>query len=332
MVVGLDAEVGLLPRPRPRGRGAPPPVPEAPRDPEEGGLVRREAAVLSAGALVLLCNALLLASARRDRAGEAGPAIRLTERELPLEVRGIDATWTSLRIDWNADLERRRRDAGWFDRDELAALGFDTHLPAEDPEADEFYGWQPPREAWVVLEMDGEAARAWREKREQELAATLRKLGDDRESPDARRAVEAFESDRASRSRLFAVDAGSDLAALRARYPDPARWLVVRAVVAASCDRRWDPETRSESPPVLRGRIEELRVGEIEVPLAKRALLDGLAEKDREEARRAKASAGEEAVAPVSPRRREPRYDVLLRYGRGHTPWVEEVRPLAPPR
>ena len=286
--------------------------------------MRRAVAVLSAGALVLLCNALLLASARRNRTGGAGSSIMLTERELRLDVRGIDATWTSLRLDWNADLEWRRREAGWFDREKLAALGFDTRLAADDPEAGEFYGWQPPREAWVVLELDGDAARGWLTRREQELAATLRTLGNDADAPESRRAVEAFEEERASRSRLFPVDAGTDATALRARYPNSARWLVVSAVVAASCDRRWDPETRTETPPFVRGRIAELRVEEIEVPLRKRALLDQLAVNDRDEPRR--------AGTPDSPRRGPPRYEVLLQYGRGHAPWVEEVRPLSPNR
>lgn len=286
--------------------------------------MRRAALLAAAGALVLLSNALLLGVAARNRRG-GGEAVELTERELRLVPGETEGAWASLRLEWNADVELRRRDAGWFDRAKLGALGFETRLPPTDPEAEAYYGWQPPKERWVVLELDGESTRRWLERRRREFDAALAAPGLDPRGPEARRAVAAHEADVSTRSRLFPVDAGADEAALRARYPDPARWLLARAVVAASCGRPWDPATRSPGAPVVRGLVRSLRVEGIEVPREKRGLLDELARRDRAERERGRAQGrGDEPRVRTG----EPRYRVFLRYGREHAPWVEEVRPL----
>jgi hypothetical protein len=259
--------------------------------------VKRWALLLSAAAIVIVANSVVLSRAARNRAGEPEGEVELTERELRLEPGVGEQTWASLRIDWNSELQWRRKEPGWFDREKLASLGFDCRLAQDDPEAEGFYAWQPAREVWVVLELEGEA----------------------------RRATEASVKDRASSSRLFAVDAGTDAQALRARYPDRGRFLLARALVSAGCFPSWDPGTRTRGAPFIRGTVLDLLVGEIQVPREKRALLDSLAARDRE-ARRKKGPASDD---PGLAERGEPRYRVRLRYGRLHAPWVEDVTPVS---
>jgi hypothetical protein len=67
-------------------------------------------------------------------------------------------------------------------------------------------------------------------------------------------------------SRLFAIDAGLDLAALRARYPDATTDAIVRARVR--------PQWRSPGAP-RGGVIEALSADEVNVPLALRPVFDG---------------------------------------------------------
>lgn len=259
----------------------------------------RRAPLLSIAALVAVAAPLLVVLASvRNRVAEPEAEVVLTSRELRLVPLGEGRRWAVLRLDWNRDLQWSRKEPGWFDVARLAALGFDTRLPASDARASGFYGWQPAREVFLALEYDGRAA-----------AET------DLEFPDGV----------SSRSRLHPIDAALQERALRARHPDRHRVLVVRAVVSAEVYGHWDPSTRTASPPFLRGRIQRLLVEEIQLPHEKRALLDALASG---EARPAGAGAtSPAAAADRKPSRDVPAYRVVLRTGRRLEPWVVEVKP-----
>lgn len=259
--------------------------------------MRRAPLLAVAAAVAVVAPLFVAASSARNRSGEPEAEVVLTERELRLVPIGEGRRWALLRLDWNRDLQWTQQEPGWFDGGKLATLGFDTRLPASDSRASGFYAWQPAREVFLALELDGEAAR------EADLA-----------NPEGV----------ASRSRLHPVDAALDARALRARHPDRHRVLVVRAVVAAECFARWDRETRKASPPFLRGRVQRLLVEEIQVPKEKRALLDAIASG---EVRPAGAGATvPEAAGRVKSSREDPLFGVVLRTGRRLEPWVVEVR------
>jgi len=264
--------------------------------------MRRAPFLAAAASFALLAPLLLALAAARNRAGEPEAEVVLTEREARLVPVGEGRRWAVLRLDWNREREQDRKEAGWFDGPKLAALGFDTRLPAEDGRARAFYGWQPPRTVYLALELDGPAAaRA------------------DAEDPDGR----------ASRSRLHVVDADLDAGALRARHPDRGRVLVVRGVVEARCTGRWDPRTRSLSAPFLHGLVRRLLVEELHLPRGKRALLDALASGEWRP-----SGAGATRDAPdvaAKPAEAAPRYELVLRTGRRFEPWAVAVRPTGPP-
>jgi hypothetical protein len=250
-----------------------------------------------AAAVAIGAPLFLAVSSARNRSGEPEAEVVLTGRELRLVPVGEGRRWAVLRLDWNQDLQWTQQEPGWFDGEKLATLGFDTRLPASDSRASGFYAWQPAREVFLALELDGEAARAA-----------------DRANPEGV----------ASRSRLHPVDAALDARALRARHPDRHRVLVVRAVVAAECFARWDRETRKASPPFLRGRIQRLLVEEIQVPKEKRALLDAIA--SGEALPTGAGATIPEAAAGTRASAEAPRYGVVLRTGPRLEPWVVEVR------
>lgn len=250
-------------------------------------------------AVALAVPLLLLRASARNRAGEPEAEVVLTEHEARLVPQGEGRRWALLRLDWNRDLQWDAKDAGWFDAARLAAVGFDTRLPADDPNAAGFYAWQPARVVFLALERDGPAAAA-----------------SDADLPEGR----------ASRSRLHPVDADLDAGALRARHPDRHRVLVVRAVVSAECRGRWDRATRTMSPPFLRGRVRRLLVEEIQLPREKRAFLDALAA-GLPRPRGAGATNARPEAAPAKRSDEAPRYSVVLRTGRRFEAWVAEVRP-----
>lgn len=262
--------------------------------------MRRAAPLAAAVAVAVAAPLLVLAASARNRAAAPEAEVELTEREARLVPVGEGRRWAVLRLDWNRDDPSARRDAGWFGREKLASLGFDTRVPEGDDRAPGFYGWQPSRVAFVALEHDGRAAAE---------------------------ADDASPKDAGSRSRLHAVDADLDPRALRARHPDRRRVLVVRAVVSASCRGRWDPSTRTLSAPFLGGRVERLLVEEVHVPASRRALLNALA---GGAPRPAGAGGPPRADGSRRPAAAPPRYRVLLRTGSRFEPWVAAVTPAGP--
>lgn len=242
-----------------------------------------------AALVVIVANAFALAGARLNRTAEPEAALVLTERELRLPPREADNTAMVLRLEWT-DLQPRYPDEetqGWFDAAKLASIGFDTSLPVTRENQSRYQG-MAPRAIYAVLEHDGDA---WRR---HEAA----RAGD--RDPQA-----------ASRgTRLVLIDVGTDAAALRARYPDRTRTVVVPATAGLRFVR---PKT---GQPFLKGHVNAVYPMELNVPKPLRPVLEALSPRtafgvDRQ--------SGElEAVG-------EPRYRVTVKWGRSLEPWIEAV-------
>lgn len=101
------------------------------------------------------------------------------------------------------------------------------------------------------------------------------------------------------------VHAGTDAAVLRARYPDRSRYLILRGNV------RPDGLDAKCKPPVVGGRISDIAVGQVNVPLDLRAELDRI----------------RDAPGPRAPDR-PPRYEVRIATGQRLEPWIEQVTAL----
>jgi hypothetical protein len=271
----------------------------------------KRAGWLAALLLLVAVNALVLAGVAWNRSGEAQARLQLTERELPLQYRYAGAeenTGVALRVQLHEDSYA----PAWLDADKLRALGFS--LPGREAlSGDAGTRLKRPlsRKAWVVLEFDGPA---WRDA----LAAKAQRLADvrlDLESGTAtRKQVESLEKSlarmRQGGSRLVAVDAGRDPAALRARYPDSTRYVVTGARV-----RAWVGRSREAEDDVDRLAVKgylSLLVNRIHVPLQHRTRLQSVVGDDWRDKRAPDAD-------------QSPRYRVRLYYGRRHEPWVEAI-------
>jgi len=262
----------------------------------------RRAGPILAAVVVLVANAVALVGVARNLSGRPEAEVLLTERELPMAPWSDESTGTFVRLEWQRSLPGSKVEWPWFDRAKLESLGFDC--ARWEKEARERYGRMVPRRAYVVLEYDGPAWARWLEAREAEAEGT--------DGEDAR----------VSASRLVPIDVGLDPGELRRLYPDRSRCLIVPAIVGAG-----RTEGGLGGKVVLGGQILYVLVSEIHVPKGLGALLAELRAADaavpappRDEAR---------SGPPVLPRRHAPpRYEVLLRYGAHHEPWVAEVRPL----
>ena len=145
-------------------------------------------------------------------------------------------------------------------------------------------------------ELDGDGQNAARQE-----AARLANA-DSREFTDkAKRAQEQVKREESSNSRLFAVDVGLDRAALRARYPDRSRFLILKATLRPRLETQ-DRKTR------VTGYVSELAVTQINVPHALRPTLEPVLRKRR--------NAADDPAA---------RFVATVAVGQRLEPWIESV-------
>jgi hypothetical protein len=260
---------------------------------------------LAATGLVILSNLIALSGVGLNRVGEPDASLELTERELPIGYRTDEDSGVWLRLSWSGgdtDPFTHGTQLDWLDPGKLEELGFDCSLPLSAGTAELHYDKQLPREAYAVLEQEGGAWEAWLAERQKELDEAVAKVERGEESEDwlATRREELERRER-SASRLFAVDAGVDPAALRRRYPDRGHYAIVPAVF----------ELRADATEIS-GVISRVLVDRIHVSRGQVGSLDGMGP----------ASDGGETEGP--------RYTVSLRFGRRHEPWIESLDPRAP--
>jgi hypothetical protein len=273
-------------------------------------------------ALVVAVNGVVLARVAANRSGEPDASLTLTERELPIVSVSprSESSGVALRLDvqhWVPWTGGPARDfeldpLRWLDAGKLAALGFDVSLPRDADEAELFVARQLPRRAYAVLEMEGSAWEAYRGRITKRFALTERDLDVAPPLPASDRTERGFaRSELRFGSRLFVVDVGADAEALRRQYPDRAAYVIAPAKVRAHLVRdRSSPECPSSCR--VSGSVS-LAIDELSVPRRLQRSLP--AQRDR-------AWYG-------APGEHGPRYEVVLRSGTRHEPWIEEIRPVA---
>lgn len=152
----------------------------------------------------------------------------------------------------------------WLDQEKLASLGFDVNLAPNAPDAERHYDRMLERYVLLVLELDGPArARALQTAHDRvtQLAQKAAEGSDDTStSRQLKNAREALQYEEEDASRLFIIDAGLDEDSLRQRYPDRARYAIVRGTVR--------PMTMSGNASAkLYGRVTGVHCESINVPL-----------------------------------------------------------------
>ena len=226
------------------------------------------------GALVLLVvvNLAVLGGVAWNRAGQPEASLLLTERELPLYdsfVRAEENSGLALQL----SLYAGSYSPDWLDERKLRTLGFrPERYDTADAAEDETGRQALPRQAWVVLEFDGPAWQAALADSETELAGLDGKIQSGESTLQQREyRQESLERMRQSSSRLVAVDAGTDAAVLRERYPDTTRYLISSAEIHLWMAPAPSPEENGDRPRV-RGTLQLLG-DRIHVPLQQRAAL-----------------------------------------------------------
>lgn len=250
--------------------------------------MRSNIGITLAAAAVLVSNGAALRHAASNRAGIDSDIV-LTERELPMSVQENDNTGIWLRFNWPPPLDFSVN--GWLDRAKLRELGFDVIADPRQANAVGRYYLTPSRAAYVALEYDGPAWQKYLSSYE----ASLKNMN----SPQI---ADQLARVRDGGSRLIPIDAATDPAGLRARHPNASQVLIVPAAV------------RITYPGVgagqrLTGYLQPV-LTQIHVPLPLSRQFDSL------------------TPVPAYSSAFRPRYEVRLRFGMHHEPWVAAVTPL----
>lgn len=180
--------------------------------------------LIGAAAVVVVANGFSLFGVWRNRS-ETVQRIELTELELRMAYSQADSSFVVLRFVrplWPS------QSSEWLNEAKLREIGFDLRKHPKNRAHGE------SRVVFVVMEYDGDAWRAWEQRRRTEYAR-----------PD-------------DRSRLIPVDAGADAPALRDKWPGP-RHFIVRGLILArfvsSGHQGWA------------GQLAEFYPGTVHVPL-----------------------------------------------------------------
>lgn len=253
----------------------------------------RRRALVAGVALIVLTNAVALVGVAYNRSA-AESSLRLGERELWLPWNsGFEAenSGLALRLAWRTLAAEREGTTAfdmsyavmggapaWLDRAKLAELGFDVARAEEMTKGRMRFEKQLPREVLLVLELDGPAYRQAleRARKHADSQEALRAANPGKKEFEerARMAREQLGREEREASRLFAVDAGLDAATLRAKYPDRARFAIVRGEVRPQFDGY---RNRNR----LAGYISKLSVESVNVPHELRPVLEPVPRRGR---------------------------------------------------
>ncbi|MGH8661125.1 MAG: DUF4824 family protein [Burkholderiales bacterium] len=233
-------------------------------------------------ALIAVTNAIALGGVAWNRGGEPESVLKLTQREV-WEPRGLglerDSGGLQLSLRWrtlvtDSDVEAYAEVYGspeWLNEAKLAELGFDvSQLPAERRAAQR-YERQLPKEALIVLELDGPTYQKALERargRAAKEAAKGKETGKTGPGTPAEQAALGLKNEETTNSRLFAVDAGRDAQALRVKYPDRTRYAIVQGKVRVSYQSGRGKEAR------WTGYIADILNDQVNVPLEFRKAIE----------------------------------------------------------
>ncbi|HZX30642.1 MAG TPA: DUF4824 family protein [Rhodocyclaceae bacterium] len=280
-------------------------------------MISRKLTLALGAALIAAANGIALSGVAYNRSGEPESRLVLSQRELerPWSWRSNkENSGLSLALEWRVPAADSESDysyysshggiPAWLDEKRIAELGFDVERAKGDDARRDKTIAQSERQVLVVLELAGNAWQGAIEQARQRLAhqQSLRQA-----SPGAKelidgekRAQERLAREENESSRLFAVDVGTDLASLRAKYPDRSRYLILQG------NLRLDRIYRDKKT-VVTGYLGKLAVDRINVPHAMRAPFESMPPR-----------AG-------GPNDKKPPFTATVAVGQRLEPWIEAV-------
>jgi len=237
--------------------------------------------------LILAVNAVALLGAAYNRSDEPESTLLMSQRELiHHRLRGDkDNSGINLAMKWRVESEKSSRESdndlryssghwgspSWLNKDKLIELGFDVEKFTRKLENENRIKDILPREALIVMELNGKAyqqelkiARDFVKKSRELLAKNPRS---EKYIERARWAELYIKEEEQQNTRLFAIDASTDLNKLRTVYPNRSHYAIVKGLIY--------PSIRSyENKILIDGNIRDVHAEQINVPFNFRRVFD----------------------------------------------------------
>ena len=236
----------------------------------------RRRTLIAGVSLILAVNAIVLAGVAYNRSGAPESTVQLSERELQAPYgrwKNKENSGVALNLRWRVHSGTDAPDtyyeyasyggtAAWLDKAKLAALGMD--VSQEQSRTTRRFKQPRMKEVLLVLELDGPAYRQSleraRKKADDEEKLNEANPGNKEFAQRTKAAKERLVREELENSRLFVIDAGFDVEALRVQYPDQAHYLIVRGQI------RPQHVTRNRQE-YLMGSISAISISQINVPV-----------------------------------------------------------------
>ena len=230
-----------------------------------------------AAALLVLVNVIVLAGAAYNRSGDPIASLKLTERELPppyyRAYNKKENSGLALRLNWKVapDFSEKNRynryslsnytSPNWLTENKLKELGIDIEKAKANKKSSRYrYKSIDSEDVIVVLEYNGESFQKILKNAENDIKQHRTSAKKSPDNKELIRQLKQYEESLAalkiSSSRLIAIDAGLKLKALKEKYNDSSKYLMLRGEVRP----RW---SKNE----LKGRIKQLFISQVHVPL-----------------------------------------------------------------
>jgi hypothetical protein len=262
--------------------------------------------------LIVVVNAIALGGVAYNRSSNPESTLRLSERELGAPMRGYgnkENSGIALALNWRVlppDTHDAKKHAwayaynggspDWLNPTKMLALGFEKSAVGRSPDEQSRPRLPLSRDVLLVLELDGATYQA-------ALARAVR-FSEVASAQEKEQASDVLKREKDVNSRLFVVDAGLDVAALRAQYPDRSRYAIVHGQVRPN----WTVEKDSAAPA---GVITDVSANSLNVPLEWRDVFVG-------------------APAVRRDSQTSVRYTVDVKFGQRLEPWIGQATRVAP--
>ncbi|MBI3188749.1 MAG: DUF4824 family protein [Gammaproteobacteria bacterium] len=276
--------------------------------------------MITAIALLLLTNVVVLAGIAYNRSGEPLASVLLTERELSLPVyyaHNFDEdSSTSLHLEWSlldSDddpefLYTRYVTPGWLNHAKLIELGIDLEKLKKDDNSYTYTYNDAAHTADVilVLEYNGETYQTALTQTEHKVVQLQKKISNKQDKGDYSDDLDRYKNQldqlKTTHSRLYVIDAGLNQNILAQKYADKNKYLLARGEIGVD----WQDKK-------IVGHIRHLYISDIHVPLPYSRRITDLTQDKKNNSN----------SIPVSPR-----YAVQLNIGQRMEPWIEAVKIL----
>jgi hypothetical protein len=276
--------------------------------------MKRSVSLTAAAGLGLIAavNAWILIGVAYNRSGEPESSLRLTERELSAPHQWAfqkENSGLSLKLLWRVrDEDNEARGyyyafggvggrATWLNESKLKELGIEVSPTSLTEAQKRRYAKLGSKEVFLVLEFDGPTYRALLERTREHARAPKGEGSQGSQAAEVQAKLLGHEE--LHSSRLFVIDAGLDVSALRRKYPDRTRYAIVQG--------------RIYPPPVVGygkgnlGLVEALAVDSVNVPLEFRPVLVGAASR---------------GFYPMVESPAGPQFEVAVAFGKRLEPWL----------